>query len=634
MNNNERLTRAIGGIDDKYIIEAKPKAKKTRKRSIFKPLALVASLAIVVGLSLWLFIPYDTTPPTVSEYADSEYYSLIQKIAAYRYRPPRYKNNFEMLASGFKYGAGAPGDLNGADGSGGSSGATDIGMLGDSYFEVTDNQVEGVIEGDRIKRTDKYIYHLYETCLSVYSIEGENSTRVGYYDYNSNLLINYSRTTAHLMYLSQDCKTVTVIAAGTAFDHSGARIAVISLDVTDPGNITEKSNIIINGSYFSSRMANGHLLIMSEYYFGGVDYSNPETFVPYVEQDGVKMVLGSDDLVFPDKLTASACTVVTKLNAEDLSLVDSGAFYSYSNTFYVTSDTVYATRPHSQVDSTNGTTYTETLTEIYALKYSGDEMERVGSVTVSGTVLDQYSIDEYMGALRVVTTVNETVMTENWNPSDLTLNGDSSVGFRSSTSASLYVIDIQSLEIIASVERFAPEGESVTSARFEKNTAYVCTSIRLTDPVFFFDLSDYENITYVDTGKIDGFSTSLIEFGDYLVGIGTSSWNDLKVEVYIEDLQGVVSFDTYLREYTHYPNDYKCYFIDRTNGYIGIPVYNSLYGNEFLSYVLLKLNDGKLEVLVDRQIDGWYEDMVRGVVVDDYLYVMSRDLTVVKLNSD
>ena len=79
--------------------------------------------------------------------------------------------------------------------------------------------------------------------------------------------------------------------------------------------------------------------------------------------------------------------------------------------------------------------------------------------------------------------------------------------------------------------------------RFDGTDAYVCTAVQLTDPVFFFDLSDMDNITYKETGTIEGFSTSLVNFGNgYLLGIGTGNvWGSLKIEIYEESATGVVS---------------------------------------------------------------------------------------------
>ena len=112
-------------------------------------------------------------------------------------------------------------------------------------------------------------------------------------------------------------------------------------------------------------------------------------------------------------------------------------------------------------------------------------------------------MDEKDGILRVVTTV------EYGSYSDAYGHGWFVPAY---TSASLYCVSLEDFETVASVEKFAPEGEQVQSVRFDGDYAYVCTSVNFSDPVFFFDLSDLSNITYTDTGEIEGFSSSLVDF--------------------------------------------------------------------------------------------------------------------------
>ena len=138
------------------------------------------------------------------------------------------------------------------------------------------------------------------------------------------------------------------------------------------------------------------------------------------------------------------------------------------------------------------------------------------------------------------------------------------------TNANLYCISLESFDVIASVEGFAPEGENVHSVRFDGTAAYVCTAVstkvQVLDPVFFFDLSDLNNITYKDTGTIEGMSTSLIHYGDgYLIGIGNGVYNGndsrevLKIEVYKENGDVVVPICKYDLMPVQFSDEYKAY---------------------------------------------------------------------------
>ena len=224
----QKLLLSMDLIDEAYIREADPALSK--KRFNWKKFSYIAaSIALVLtALNLWLFIPYEIGgPPSVAQYANSEYYPLIQKLNSY-YHPeqPTKTNNYEQLmaklenlgvsADGLEldYSGGAPVVTAPATGLAPAPGAVEehfSGLPQQEYEEVTDNQVAGVIEADLMKRSDKYIYYLYNGALRVYSIEGDNSQLIKKYIY---VLKDDSLTPIHELaelYLSTDCKTVTVI---------------------------------------------------------------------------------------------------------------------------------------------------------------------------------------------------------------------------------------------------------------------------------------------------------------------------------------------------------------------------------------------------------------------------------------
>jgi uncharacterized secreted protein with C-terminal beta-propeller domain len=179
------------------------------------------------------------------------------------------------------------------------------------------------------------------------------------------------------------------------------------------------------------------------------------------------------------------------------------------------------------------------------------------------------------------------------------------------------------------VEAFAPAGEQAESVRFDDNYAYVCTAevITLTDPVYFFDLSDLEHITYKDTGTIDGYSSSLVDFGEgYLVGIGYGKQGFLKIEVYEECETGVESVAVYEKEWD-FSQDYKSYLIDREKNLVGLATY-SFDGK--LTYVLLHFDGYGWNELVKVPV-SWDLSHIRGVLIDGWLYVFDEDFKVVKV---
>ena len=202
-------------------------------------------------------------------------------------------------------------------------------------------------------------------------------------------------------------------------------------------------------------------------------------------------------------------------------------------------------------------------------------------------------------------------------------------------------MDLESFAVVASVEDFAPPYEEVRSARFDGTTAYVCTAIEVSDPVYFFDLSDVNNITYKETGTIDGFSSSLINMGNgYLLGIGQENWDTFKVEIYTETETDVEGFCKYTLENASYSEDYKSYYIDRENQLIGLgitdysrdSVVDKTEGSEaFSRYILLHFDGYNLVELLNEELLG-DNALKRGVYIDGFMYLLGEsDFRVVEV---
>lgn len=606
----QQWLRSLQEVDDQYVTEAAPMgAARKRFGKTARVLSIIAAclvLALLAG-TLALFIPYRTTPPSVAMYAHSEYYSIIQKLNEYNHEPPIYRNTFELLMD-LTFGANEEKDdsLTGDAMENGGTG---------SYQEITDNQVAGVIEADRIKRSDSQIFYLCKDMLYVYSIEGEDSTLLGTYDTRHYGASYYQ---AQEFFLSADCKTLTVIANYARKNNAGYLpfVKILALDVSDPAKIKEISDVSVSGEYLSSRLTEHGLLLMSRLSCYQPDFSNERTFVPQIELDGDMQSLPLADIVCPETLSNPTYTVMLMMDATGQRVTDSTAFLSYADDVYVSPDAIYATRQFTAYGAANllGEQEFATCSEIFRMGYGADGFVQKGSVTVEGYVKDQYSMDQFENTLRVVTTTSQGTNTPNeWGLMPRYIG------------ANLYVIDLDSMEIAASVEQFAPAGEDVKSARFEGNTAYVCTAIQNTDPVFFFDLSDLDHIKVKETGTIAGFSTSLVNFADgYLLGIGAGEhWNTFKVEIYTEGEETVESFCKFELPNCEYRQDYKSYYIDRENGLIGLGLYT--YEDEFngCAYIVLHFDGQSIrEVLRIPYATSRYDPaQMRGVYIDGYYYV-------------
>ncbi len=617
MKKKEKLIREMGSIDDKYIVEANPAIIRSAKRkSHYKWSVIAACICLLtVSLSLWLFIPFNTDLPDVSRYADSEYYEIIEKLNELTYMPPRGNNNYELYVENFFGSFFKATEQDGALGTDPTSGSP-------NYVEVTDNQVQGIIEGDLFKRTNDRAFYLDGNILHVYSIEGEDSQNIGNYRIDPIFdVAGFFYYNKGEIYLSPDGNTVTLVLP-YGINSKGAQVGMISLDVSDPANIQEIATISVSGEYISSRSVDGKIFLVSGFYVGSnPDFSVEANFLPQITTRDEEFSVPVQDIIVPENLTSARYTVICEVDQETLELDGCSALLSYSTEIYVSEDSIYATHDYTDRQKDGKLVTSCQKTEITRIAY-GNGFEIMGTVTVDGYLNDQYSMDEYDGMLRAVTTTNEMTREVTMSEDGTTTIGWIMVGGKGSN-ASLYIIDKETMSLVNSVENFAPWREIVQSVRFDGVNAYVCTSVQLSDPVFFFDLTDIDNITWKDTGTIEGFSSSLVNFGDgYLLGIGRGdAWNTVKIEVYEESEQGVDSVCAFYAEQASYSDYYKSYYINREDKLVGLAIgYNDIGAR----YVLLYFDNYDLQVLESIAMDGALED-ARAFIEGEYLYLFSRN---------
>lgn len=590
-------------------IRTKLKTAKRKRNIVISVVSMCCCVALLVGV---LLIPKGTSEPTKTNYTVKSgtqgYEPLIARLSALM--GPMYDDDLLLedvptMAPGAAMPDGAPNEGN------------------NKYEEVTDNQVAGVTEADLFKRSDKHIFYLRGNTLTAYSIAGEASRELDSLEIGSTLGERYRVYDYDLeMYLSEDCRTVTVI--GKCYDQDEQRLYLYleSLDVSAPEDIRVRGNQFITGSYNTSRLMGEELYVISRLYVPyNVDFSDESTFLPGYGRPGDLEYLEMERICLPENTNSAMYTVVTKLNCEDLEVVDTLAVLSANGGVYVSQDNIYLTGSYWVKTGQNRIAERQ-VTDITRINLQETGLELEGTVQVDGTLKDQYSMDEYQGVLRVVTTLSQIQY-------EVEVDGISTSVMlaESRTNAGLYCIDLADHSLRAKVEWFAPEGESVRSVRFDGDKAYVCTAVALMDPVFFFDLSDLDHISVKDTGTIDGFSMSLVDFVDgFLMGIGYGeSVQTLKVEIYREGAASVESHCVFER-YAAFSDEYKSYLIDRENRLVGLGIYDHS-GAGGSRYLLLHFDGYALNEVLDVAYDGDPYSS-RAVYIDGYLYLLGDGLTV------
>lgn len=138
------------------------------------------------------------------------------------------------------------------------------------------------------------------------------------------------------------------------------------------------------------------------------------------------------------------------------------------------------------------------MTSIYKIELDELDVNYVKSGSFPGRLLNQFSMDEYNGYLRVAATTGDT-----WRETSLN---------------HVYVLD-KDLEIVGSIEDLA-KGERIYSVRFMGERAYMVTFVQV-DPLFVIDLSNPKKPEVLGELKITGYSDYLHPYDEnHLIGIG------------------------------------------------------------------------------------------------------------------
>lgn len=637
-------------------INGKVQTKRKRRIKIWTA-SSVACVLLVLTVVCSLPILGEGVP-NVNVYKRDEYYPLIKKINE-NFSDNRY-SIFSQIGTVLNKGYGANDSVDNSSTllpmPDASSPEENDGNSNNKYEETTNNQVDGVIEGDLLKRSITHAFYLKngysqnaEPCLllQVYLLAGNDTELVNEYYIRAKDETSFSQYRSYIqaeMFLSVDAARLTVLTTCLSSEKI-VYTTVISLDVANVNEITEVNRVYVSGAYLSSRKVENKLLVVTDFnvghygYYGyeSVDYDKKETYIPQCGSDLGRNFIQIEDIYIPDNSPNAGYTVLATLDEATLTVDGSYAVFSYTDDVYVSQDYIAVMRNSyyyydgqfaygSEIEASAIKNYTNPLyvrtSEIVVLSYKNG-FDKKGEIGLDGYIKDRYSLDEKDGILRVFTTVNQSRQ----------LNGYAS---SSTVNVSLYCVDLNSMQIVASKERFAPSGDEVKSARFDGDYAYVCTARRNTDPVFKFDLSDLSNITYVDTGEIEGFSNSLIKFNDLLLGIGQGAHSGmLKVELYMQSndenaVNGVVSVDKYERE-CRYSYEYKAHFVNAEHNLIGLHVYDYMSdlvtGNPNANrnkYLLLHFDGEKLEPIFCEEFDSG-SDYVRAFYADNGVYVFGTN---------
>ncbi len=275
----------------------------------------------------------------------------------------------------------------------------------------------------------------------------------------------------------------------------------ICYDIKNKDDIKELWRVYQDGSYSSSRLVGDRLVTISNHY---VDITTSkeeviENCVPRCDTtaDCMKRI-NANDICIMNKINDTCYVVVSSVNINDKNTLKSEAVLGGGEEVYCTNETLYTTSVKYESYAYNGMVEEifgepSQTTQIYKFDISDGDIKFLCKGEVPGCMLNQFSMDEYDGYLRVAVTTDAVAGT---------------------ISNGVYVLDGE-LNTKGKIEDIA-KGETIKSVRFTGDTGYVVT-FEQTDPLFVLDLKNPEKPEILGELKIPGFSTYLHPVGNGLL---------------------------------------------------------------------------------------------------------------------
>lgn len=487
------------------------------------------------------------------------------------------------------------------------------GSAGSGYSD-TNVREEGVGEADIVKTDGKRLYIAAGQKIEIVGIESsdmEELSEINLEDdsYVSELYVQGDRLIA--LYTRTEYDDGETGYDGFYCDYTCADV----YDISDGANPEKLGTISQSGYYNTMRVRDGYAYVISSFYPDtAAARSDTRAYVPEVQG----AVLDAEDIYMPQRRMGSQYTVISAFSLKDPSeKTDSKAVFGSSGLCYVSAENIYITESYYESDDSD-----VTQTAIRKVAYDQGTLKGVGQTKVNGTLDDSFSIDEYEGYLRLVTTV--TSVSGNGDGLLSGIVADSAQKKRQDSN-SLYVLD-ENLSVTGEIHDLAKD-ERVYSARFMGATGYFVT-FRQVDPLFSVDLSDPSDPKIIGELKIPGFSEYLHPYGNGLMlGIGMDVDEDgvttdgVKLSMFdVSDPSDVKEIETYVLEGTYGTDagyDYKAVFADAEKNLFGFMT----YGNKN-EYVIFTYGENGFKEVFSRELGG-YGESTRGLYAGDRFYLVS-----------
>lgn len=592
-------------IKSKLKSEPKQPAVQSSKRIPFKALLSTAACFVLIISIVFAAGPFQEKKIKPLDYTvpgEVQVFSSYNEL--YRYIKSAEKNSYNRASD----------SLGGSN----NSSLTDTGepLYGSAGIssDGTYIQEKDVNEADVIKKYGSYIVTCNDFDVLIYKTDNGNYELASKIDC-SNSDFPHLEYYPEEMFISGDILAINITLRDGRFlgeenfskddphyNYASCETMIKLYNISDPENPQFISQITQSGKYKTSRLVGNTEYLLSTHYTS--DFCN-DAKIPYTITESRKNI-ASTDIAYMENSITSNCTIINAIDITTGKIQDTKAVFGISDHIYCTAENIYFTNSEWNED--------ENFTQLIKASIKNNKIDFIAETKIKGSVLNQFSMSEKDGNLRVAVTVFNIMNTKN----------------------NLYIFD-EKLNTISITTDFA-NGESIQSVCFIGNMAYIIT-YKKTDPLFVIDVSNPENPEIKGEVEITGFSSNLIPVNETtLLGIGHESFFDdngyyngsgLKFALFdVSDPEKPAVLDSTVlndinseAQYNH-----KAVTINPEKGYFAIPIsYNGKTILEEKHYIItINTEENKINITnqfqcMPKEYEFYIRDL-RCAFVDDYIY--------------
>jgi|GEM_PF-2158042 len=522
----------------------------------------------------------------------------------------------------------------------------DLSDSGSDDYSETNNQVFGVDEMDNVVTDGKYLYtiHNNKVEITLAYTEGLEAEALDHY-----MTIEYVQnesncpTGFYLTGLFVDADYLVVVGSNYSYtcnpdsdfvdeyyyqnwEGYNDNVSVYVYDKNDDYSL--ESEYSLTGNLIGTRKIDDNLYIITNngipFYSSDLDV---DEYLPSYEVNSTIIDAQYEDVIYIDGTAPNSFITFYALDLDNEQVDMEVVLGDSRHNLYVSTENIYLVGNiyyfEPLVDMVDvAEPVSEVKTAIMKVEITDAHIEYSTTGQVPGYMLNQFSMDENDGYLRVATT------TGNWGN---TINNR------------IIVLD-ENLDEVSRLENLGEVGETIKSARFVDDFVYLVT-FKETDPFYVIDLSDNTNPEVLGELKIDGFSTYLQPLSDdYMLGIGygdsSGGTNGLKISVYdISDKTNpqvfsevTFDYDQFGWNYSSATYNHKDLLVSLRKGLIALPFNtyeytdgNYVYNSGILVYHFDEEN-GLVQSGFVRHEENSIEDVYvyKSKFISEYFYTISN----------